>query len=295
MKILSALLDNCRISDRQLGGEIGITGNAVKNRIKKMLTNKTIEKFTLKIEPPVLGFNVIYIVVSGQDVDKILNQIKKIGEPFFIVPCIGDITVCSIVIKKDVKEKIKLAQKIMKDVRVLTIFEAENPGIRSDLTKTDLQIIGNLLINPRKKIETISQETKLSTKTITRSLEKLQNDEAVLFTLVYNPIKLEQYIPYVILTWINKDISLTLNKLNKEFSKSFLQKPFIAKNQIVLFLYTNSLYKLDEMTQLVRKVSGVDSANLFIPKSINFPQKWIINSIKESKTEKKLHLMYQTN
>jgi len=42
-----------------------------------MLKNKTIEKFTLKIEPPILGFNVIYIVVSGQDVDKILNQIKK--------------------------------------------------------------------------------------------------------------------------------------------------------------------------------------------------------------------------
>jgi len=123
----------------------------------------------------------------------------------------------------------------------------------------------------------------------------LQNDEAVLFTLVYNPIKLEQYLPYVILTWINKDMDLTLNKLNKEFSKSFLQKPFIAKNQIVLFLYSDSLFKLDKMTQQVRKISGVESANLFIPKSINFPQKWIINSIKKSKTEKKLHLMYQTN
>lgn len=295
MKILSALLDNCRESDRQIGKKIGITGSATKNRIKKMLKNKTIEKFTLKIEPPILGFNVIYLVVSGQDIDKILNQIKKIGEVFFIVPCIGDITVCSIVTKENVQEKIKLIQKIMKDVKILTIFEAENPGIRSDLTKTDLQIIENLLINPRKKIQTISHETKLSTKTITRSLEKLQNDEAVLFTLVYNPIKLEHYLPYVILTWINKDMDLILNKFNKEFSKSFLQKPFIAKNQIVLFLYSNSLFKLDKMTQLVRKISGVDSASLFIPKSINFPQKWIINSIKKSKTKKKLHLMYQTN
>jgi len=111
MKILSALLDNCRESDRQIGKKIGITGSATKNRIKKMLKNKTIEKFTLKIEPPILGFNVIYLVVSGQDIDKILNQIKKIGEVFFIVPCIGDITVCSIVTKENVQEKIKLIQK----------------------------------------------------------------------------------------------------------------------------------------------------------------------------------------
>ena len=39
MKILSILLDNCRESDRQIGKEIGITGNAVKNRIEKMLKN----------------------------------------------------------------------------------------------------------------------------------------------------------------------------------------------------------------------------------------------------------------
>ena len=29
----------------------------------------------------------------------------------------------------------------MKDVRVLSIFEAENPGFDSNLTKTDLEII----------------------------------------------------------------------------------------------------------------------------------------------------------
>ncbi len=35
MKILSALLDNCRESDRRIGKKIGITGSATKNRIKK--------------------------------------------------------------------------------------------------------------------------------------------------------------------------------------------------------------------------------------------------------------------
>ena len=289
------LLDNCREPDRQIGKKIGISGNAVNSRIQKMIQNKVIEKFTLKIEPPVLGYNVLYIVISGQDLNQILKQVRLIGEPFFVVPCVGDITVCSIVIKENVKAKIDLAKKIMKDVRVLSIFEAQNPGIRSDLTKTDLEIINELLENPRAQIDEIAKATTLSTKTITRSLDKLQNDEAILFTLIYDPVKLEQYVPYAILTWIQGDLHTTLKILNDEFSSSFLQKPFIAKNQIVLFLYSDNIFKIDEVIQKVRKIDGIALADLFIPKKITLPQKWIVDAVKTARDSKKLHLMYQTN
>ncbi len=98
MRILSRLLNNCREPDRQIGMEVGISGGAVKSRIKKMIKNGIIEFFTLKIEPPVLGYGVLYFVVTGEDLDKILQQVKLIGEPFFVVPCVGGITVCSIVV-----------------------------------------------------------------------------------------------------------------------------------------------------------------------------------------------------
>lgn len=293
LQILSILLDNCRESDRQIGNKIGISGAAVKSRIEKMIQNGIIENFALKIEPPVLGYNVLYIVITGQNIDEILKQVALIGEPFFVVPCVGGITVCSIVIKENVKQKIELAKNLMRDVRFLSIFEAENPGIRSDLTKTDLEIINQLLKNPRIKIEELSRLTKLSTKTIARSLKKLQNDEAILFTLIYDPSKFQQYISFAVLVWVEKDLSETLKQLTKKFSNSFLQKPFIAKNQIVLFLYSNNIFELDNITQKVREVLGVASADLFIPKKINFPQNWVINTIKEARYSQKLHLMYQ--
>lgn len=295
VQILKVLLDNCRESDRQIGKIIGISGGAVKTRIQKMIKNKTIEKFTLKIEPPVLGYNLFYIVVSGQDQENILKHVRLIGEPFLFVPCIGGITVCGIVVKEQVEQKIELARNLMKEVRVLSIFHAENPGIRSDLTKTDLEIIEKLMKNPRAKIEDIANRTQLSTKTVTRSIEKLQNDEAILFTLIYDPIKLAKYIPYAILVWIENDLKKGLKELEYKFSKSFLQKPFIAKNQIVLFMYSDDIFKVDELTQKVREVSGVKFADLFIPKKINLPQKWIIDTIQLSKISKKLHLAYQTH
>ena len=295
MKILNVLLDNCRESDRQIGKKIGISGGAVKNRIQKMIDNKIIEKFTLKIEPPVLGYNLFYVVVTGQNTDDILKQIKLVGDPFLVVPCVGEITVCGIVVKENVEQKIELAKNLMKDVRVLSIFIAENPGIRSDITKTDLEIIEKLLEDPRAKIDDIAKATDFSSKTITRSIDKLQNDEAVLFSLIYNPEKLTGYVPYAILVWVDGDLNSVLKSVEKKFSDSFLQKPFIAKNQIVLFMYSDNIFKLDDLTQKVRDISGVKFADLFIPKKINLPTKWISDSIKSSKSSKKLHLVYQTH
>jgi hypothetical protein len=74
-----------------------------------------------------------------------------------------------------------------------------------------------------------------------------------------------------------------------------LSKPFLAKNQIVLFLFSNNIFELDSITQKIRTVKGVNSADLFIPKKITFPQKWITNAISEARAKGKLHLAYQAN
>jgi len=260
-----------------------------------MLNSKIIEKFTLKIEPPLLGHSLFYVVVSGEDQQDILKQVSLIGDAFLLVPCVGRITVCGIVVKENVEQKIELAKNLMKDVRVLSIFQAENPEISSNLTKTDLEIIDKLLETPRLKIDEIANLTNLSTKTVTRSIDKLQKDEAITFTLVYDPIKLANYIPYAILVGIKEKFKTTLQRLENKFSNSFLQKPFLAKNQIVLFMYSNHIFKLDDLTEKVRKTEGVLTADLFIPKKITFPQNWIKKTIKMARSSKKLHLMYQTN
>ncbi len=295
MKILGRLLNNCRESDRQIGIKLGISGGAVRVRIQKMEKREIIGEFFIKVEPPVFGYGVLYFVVSGENINEILEQVSLVGKPYFVVPCIGGITVCGIVVKENVKQKVELASKLMKDLRVLSIFEAENPGFSSNLTKTDLEILEKLIKDPRQKIENIAKNTNLSTKTITRCIEKLQENEGIQFTLVYDSRKIENFIPHVILTWIEGDLKETLENMNNVFSKSYLQIPFIAKNQIVLFMYSDNIFKMDELTQKVRTIKNVKSADLFIPKKISFYSKWLENVINDFKKSSKLHLTYQTN
>ena len=295
MNILNRLLNNCRESDRQIGIELGISGGAVRARIQKMEKSKVIEKFFIKVEPPVLGNGVLYFVVSGENMDEVLEQISLVGEPFLVVPCIGGVTVCSIVIKENLEQKIELAKKLMKDVRVLSIFEAENPGFNSSFTKTDFEILEELIKDPRQKIEKIAKNTNMSTKTITRCIDKFQKNDGVQFTLIYDPKRIKNFIPHAILTWIDGDLKETLEIMDNVFSKSYLQIPFIAKNQIVLLMYSENVFKMDELTQKVRMIKNVKSADLFIPKKIMFYNKWLENAVTDSKKSSKLHITYQTN
>ena len=295
IKILSKLLNNCRESDRQIGIDLGMSGGAVNARISKMQKLEIIEEFLIKVEPPVLGYGVLYFVISGENMKEILEQVSLVGEPHFVAPCVGGITVCSIIVKENLEQKIELAKKLMKDFKVLSIFEAENPGFNANLTKTDLEILNELIKDPRQKIEIIAKNTKMSTKTITRCIEKLQKNEGIQFTTIYDPKKIGKFIPYAIITWIESNLKETLEKMNKEFSSIYLQIPFIAKNQIVLFMYSNNIYKMDELTQKVRNVKNVKSADLFIPKKILFYNKWLKKTIIDFKKSDKLHLTYQTN
>ena len=292
MKILSSLLNNCRESDRQIGKKFGISGGAVGSRINKMKKSGLIENFCMKVEPPVLGQNIVYIVVSGQDIEKIMKQVKLVGLPFVIVPCVGGTTVCGIVVKEDVEQKIELLKNLMNDVRILLIFEAESEEINFNITKTDLQVLRELIDDPRQKIEELSKKTKLSTKTINRILEKFEENESIQFTLVYDPSKIEGYIPYAVLSVVNGEIKTILKNLEKQFGDSFMMIPFLAKNQIVLFLYSENIFQMDAMTEKIREVDGILSTDLFIPKKINMPKEWMKKSIESLTKTEKLHIMY---
>ena len=291
MKILSNLLNNCRESDRQIGQKIGLSGVSVRSRIEKMLKSKLIEKFTLKIEPHLLGYNVIYLVTTGQDVNEIVKQVNLVGEPFFVVPCVGGYSACGIVVKGEVEQKIAIIKNMLKQVRILNIFEAEDAGIESNLTKTDLDVIEQLLNNPLEQIDVVAKNAKISSKTVARSIEKLQENPAFQFTLTYDPGKIKPYIAHAVLCVVNGNIETLLKALRKQFEEHFMQIPFIAKNQIALFLYSEDIFEMDEMVQKASDVENVVAVENFMPKEISLPQDWIRNGIKENRKSERLHLL----
>ena len=80
---------------------------------------------------------------------------------------------------------------------------------------------------------------------------------------------------------VNGNIEDLLKILKKQFENHFMQIPFIAKNQIVLFLYSEDIFEMDEMVQKATSVENVIAVENFMPKKISLPQDWIKKAMRE--------------
>ncbi len=201
MKILGILTIDCRTPDRQIGKKVGLSGVSVKSRIIKMVRSGVIQNFTMKVEPPCLGYGVIYLIVPSHDEAGIIKKLKLVGEPFFVVSCLGDITACAIVVEKDMEQKAELVKNLISNVRIVLTLDAEESEFKADLTKTDFKILEQLLKNPKEKIDSIAKSTKLSTKTVTRAIERFEANPAIQFTIIYDPKKLKSSLHLRFLQW----------------------------------------------------------------------------------------------
>ena len=295
MKILGILTINCRTPDRQIGKKVGLSGVSVKSRITKMERAGIIQNFTMKVEPPCLGYGVIYLIVPSDDEAGIIKKLKLVGEPFFVVPCLGDITACAIVVEKDLEQKTELVKNLISNARIVLALDAEESEFKADLTKTDFKIIEQLLKNPKEKIDSIAKSTKLSTKTVTRAIERFEANPAIQFTIIYDPRKLEKFIAFALLAMVQTNIKKIKKEIETSFGDYFWQVPFTAKELLVLFMYSDNIYNADTMHHKIKEIDGVAFSEIFFPKKIMMPTNWISNSIKSASSAKKLHVNYQTN
>ncbi len=295
MKILGILTIDCRTPDRQIGKKVGLSGVSVKSRIIKMVRSGVIQNFTMKVEPPCLGYGVIYLIVPSDDEAGIIKKLKLVGEPFFVVSCLGDITACAIVVEKDMEQKAELVKNLISNARIVLTLDAEESEFKADLTKTDFKILEQLLKNPKEKIDSIAKSTKLSTKTVTRAIERFEANPAIQFTIIYDPKKLEKFIAFALLAMVQTNIKKIKKEIATSFGDYFWQVPFTAKELLVLFMYSDNIYNADTMHHKIKEIDGVAFSEIFFPKKIMMPTNWISNSIKSALSTKKLHVNYQTN
>ena len=290
MKILGILTVNCRTPDRQIGEKVGLSGVAVKSRITKMIKAGIIQNFTIKMEPPSLGYGVIYLVIPSDDEVGIVKKLKLVGEPFFVVPCLGDITAYGIVVEKDLEQKTELVKNLISNARIVLTLNAQDSEFNLELTKTDFKIIEQLLKNPKEKIDSLAKSTGLSTKTVTRAIEKFEANSAIQFTIIYDPRKLEKFIAFALLAMIQNDTRKVLKDIESEFGEYFWQVPFTAKEMLVLFMYTDNIYNADKMHHKIKHTDGIAFTEVFFPKKITMPTEWISNSVKNAARSEKLHV-----
>tara|TARA_B100001179_G_C18555632_1_gene388119 strand:- start:520 stop:1308 length:789 start_codon:yes stop_codon:yes gene_type:complete len=129
----------------------------------------------------------------------------------------------------------------------------------------------------------------LSTKTVTRAIEKFETNPAIQFTVIYDPRKLGKFIAFAVLAMVQSNIKKVKKEIETNFGDYFWQVPFTAKELLVLFMYSDNIYNADVMHHKIKEIDGVAFTEVFFPKKIMMPTNWINRSAQNAARSEKFH------
>jgi DNA-binding Lrp family transcriptional regulator len=103
IEILRILIHDCRTSYRSIGLSIGMSTNATKTRVNRLVSRGIIQRFVTLIDHAIFGYSkVCYLTIRDiRTVEEALNRFKLLGEVVLEVDCIGGISVLAVVISEE--------------------------------------------------------------------------------------------------------------------------------------------------------------------------------------------------
>lgn len=273
LKIVSLLIDNSRVSYSKLAKSIGISINTLRNRIKRMLDNDII-RYKVFVDATKFGFDIIYLLLhTYESIDLVKDRLETIGKIGFCMKCLGDVYIITLLVYKlnNVEKIVRVMLEGIAIVKIILIRQAS--PIR--LSKNKLRVIRYLISNPKAKNKEIAEGLNISTKTVKRIIDNLVKNNVIRFSLILNMAMLKGYINFGIII-IDSKVNKIINRLYPIIEGNFLIPPIIYKDILVLVLYTDTIYKIEE---IYKEIKGLKPSHteLLILLDIEYNTDWIYN------------------
>lgn len=101
LKILELLREDSRLSFREIGKRIGVSTGTVSDRVRSMVANGVIRRFTTSVDPQKLGLAVAMFVrvrvKPNYSIDDLVKDISKLKESCCVHCVTGDLDVIVLV------------------------------------------------------------------------------------------------------------------------------------------------------------------------------------------------------
>jgi DNA-binding Lrp family transcriptional regulator len=128
LTVINSLSIDCRIPYRNIASAVGITPNAVKERINKMTSNSIIQNFLVRVNPIIFGYEKECILIV-RHTDKtikeedIVNRLNLLGDVFVFAKQLGRASIFVLSVKAGAEGKIGLMVNLLKPaVIVETVY-----------------------------------------------------------------------------------------------------------------------------------------------------------------------------
>jgi DNA-binding Lrp family transcriptional regulator len=297
-KILHSLSRNCRVSYSSLGSEIGLTAKSVKARVKKMQSSGVIDSFIVKVNPLVLGYNKICMLLlrvnsKAADEKHIRRSLSLLGDILYTGHVLGNISTFKLAVKKEAEEKLELLVDVIGQDLLIQNQTVVFQNVREQPTYTDFKIMRCLVDNPRMEISDIAEKISMSSKTVARRLEKMIENHVLDFTVQCNFTAIRGYIVSVVSANTEKgSYRKVLERSYADIKDSFcVYSPMLSEQDVIYWLYfSNDVFALDSVIKRIESYQGVRKVDVFIPISIEYHKEVIIKEIERKLDERKRSL-----
>jgi DNA-binding Lrp family transcriptional regulator len=256
-KLLWELHENCRVSYQALSDILGISANAVKKRVAKLIETGVIHNFSIMLSLEYLNSEVLYGLVYTDGYENEHEFINNLGSSP-MVHVVGSIASGSggaynffaqyigsqglselgrfVRTLEHVSRTELFPLLIPKDHRGVQALPMRGKGVGGPFSKTELKVLRWLVDDPRMSISDIASRTGLTARRVGRTIEELM-DKGVMFSVRWN-LSAGGYDQIMIRIFIDeKKLAVTevAEWVRERFPNQFWL-PYISADEPIVFL-----------------------------------------------------------
>ena len=193
-RILLALDENCRLSYQSLAEMLGVTANAVKKRMDRLIETGVIEEFSIVFKPTMMGSDYLVALIStdgSEDEEKFINDL---GAHLMIVQ-VGQLVTssgrlyflhCEYMGTEGLKEIASFLRTLdgVTDIELHTTLTQS--GEKFEVKNLHLRVLKHLLEDARMQVSEISEKTGLTSRRVSRAIREMQDSNAFWFAVRWN-------------------------------------------------------------------------------------------------------------
>jgi Lrp/AsnC family leucine-responsive transcriptional regulator len=267
-KILWELVGNCRLSYRDIGKKVNLSASSVKKRMDNLEKSGFIDHYIVALHPAFTNVRIATLMVSTDasvEIETFKEIVMRVEGVYMILPLIDGNFYLSIEYAEQtvLDELAELIRSISGVLRV-EVFDVFHEGEKSDFpeapqfTRNELEVLGQLALNPRMVDHEIASQVGLSTKKVKHVLQNLEEENKVVWTLRWNP-NLGRYIAFNLVIKYNPTLTTAqevTNQLTDLYPTSYFNSRIVESKYTIFAVF--ALEKVVDMESIAMTVLGFD-------------------------------------
>ena len=225
LTILRKLLENSRMTYRELAEITNMSVSAVHKRIKRLVDDGITNAFIAR--PSLLALKYLSVLIFGRSNAKSMVAIsKELGqhESIKFVGITGDKFLYISAFLRNISELQDYSAYVSKTAQIseptIAILNLPYMTTPEPLTTIDYKILKALNRDARKPITDVADEVGLSTKTVRKRLNRMIENKLASFTIEWMPQKNSFIVVFHVTLNEGTDINSTIQYINEKYSQN---------------------------------------------------------------------------